>query len=179
MALTLLRHTTPAIASGVCYGMTDLDVAETFAAEARDVVAALPPPDRIATSPLTRCRQLAEHIGEAMNLPVTIDDRLREMDFGTWEGLPWSDIPRAELDLWAANFLHARPHGGESVAMLTARVRAALAEWDNHQSHALIVTHAGVIKAALATDATSQGYNTNIGFGRFVTVPHPFRGISA
>ncbi|WP_341198214.1 alpha-ribazole phosphatase [Hyphomonas chukchiensis] len=174
MALTLLRHTTPAIASGVCYGMTDLDVADTFAVEARDVVAALPPPDRIATSPLTRCRLLAEHIGEAMNLPVTIDERLREMDFGAWEGLPWSDIPRAELDQWATDFLHARPHGGESVAMLTARVHAALAKWDDHQSHALIVTHAGVIKAALANEATAQGYNTTIGFGRFITLREEF-----
>ncbi|KCZ56633.1 alpha-ribazole phosphatase [Hyphomonas chukchiensis] len=174
MALTLLRHTTPAIASGVCYGMTDLDVADTFAAEARDVVAALPPPDRIATSPLKRCRLLAEHIGEAMNLPVTMDERLREMDFGAWEGLPWSDIPRAELDQWATDFLHARPHGGESVAMLTARVRAALAEWQTSESHALIVTHAGVIKAALAKEATSQGYNTNIGFGHFITLREDF-----
>jgi alpha-ribazole phosphatase len=179
MALTLLRHTTPAIASGVCYGMTDLDVAETFAEEASAVLDALTPPDRIVTSPLTRCRKLAEHVAQSHALPVTVDDRLREMDFGTWEGLPWAEIPRAELDHWATDFLHARPHGGESVAMLTARVREALAEWDDHQSHALIVTHAGVIKAALATEATAQGYNTNIGFGRFVTVPHPFRGISA
>ena len=174
MALTLLRHTTPAIASGICYGMTDLDVAETFAEEASAVLDALPPPDRIVTSPLTRCRKLAEHIAQSHALPLTIDDRLREMDFGKWEGLPWADIPRAELDLWAIDFLHARPHRGESVAMLTARVRAALAEWHDHQSHALIVTHAGVIKAALATEATAQGYNTNIGFGRFITLREDF-----
>lgn len=176
MALTLLRHTTPAIGSGICYGMTDLDVADTFAEEASAVLEALPPPDRIATSPLKRCRLLADHVGEALHLPVTVDDRLREMDFGAWEGLPWSDIPRAELDQWAEDFLHARPHGGESVAMLTARVRAALAEWDDHQSHALIVTHAGVIKAALATEATAEGYNTNIGFGRFIPLTQSLRG---
>tara|TARA_R110002020_G_scaffold474460_1_gene705846 strand:- start:24948 stop:25484 length:537 start_codon:yes stop_codon:yes gene_type:complete len=174
MALTLLRHTTPAIASGICYGMTDLDVAETFAEEASAVLDALAPPDRIVTSPLTRCRKLAEHVAQSHALPLTVDDRLREMDFGTWEGLPWADIPRAELDHWAADFLHARPHRGESVAMLTARVRAALAEWHDHQSHALIVTHAGVIKAALATEATAQGYNTNIGFGRFITLREDF-----
>ena len=174
MALTLLRHTTPAIASGICYGMTDLDVAETFAAEARDVVAALPQPDRIVTSPLTRCRKLAEHIAQHHGLPVATDERLREMDFGTWEGLPWSDIPRAEIDQWAADFLHARPHGGESVAMLTARVHAALAEWKTRASHGLIVTHAGVIKAALASEATSQGYNASIGFGRFIKLHEDF-----
>lgn len=179
MALTLLRHTMPAIASGVCYGMTDLDVAESFAQEAADVLAALPRPDRIITSPLKRCCLLAEHVGASLDLPVTIDDRLCEMDFGTWEGHPWAEIPRAELDLWAEDFLHARPHGGESVAILTTRVRAALAEWHNHQGHALIVTHAGVIKAALATEATAQGYNTTIGFGRFVTLSHPSRGTSA
>ena len=49
------------------------------------------------------------------------------MDFGRWEGLPWSAVPRAELDAWAADLMHARPHGGESVAMLLARTRRALA----------------------------------------------------
>ena len=56
------------------------------------------------------------------------DERLREFDFGTWEGVRWDAIPRAELDAWAADFFHARPHGGESVHMLRERVETAIAD---------------------------------------------------
>ncbi|HBF90413.1 MAG TPA: phosphoglycerate mutase, partial [Hyphomonas atlantica] len=49
-------------------------------------------------------------------------------DFGRWEMQPWGDLPRHELDAWANDFLDARPHGGESVAELTARTRAAISD---------------------------------------------------
>lgn len=173
MPVTLLRHTTPAVAPGTCYGISDIGVADSFGQEARDVLSALPPADRIVTSPLLRCRCLADHIAQAAGLSVAADPRLQEMDFGTWEGRPWADIPRAELDLWAADFLHARPHGGESVAMLTARTQAALADVDGAQDRVLIVTHAGVIKAALATGTTAAAYSATIGFGRFITLIPP------
>ena len=87
-------------------------------------MAALPRADRLVSSPLERCRRLAERIGAARGLVPVVDERLREFDFGTWEGVPWESIPRAELDAWAADFLHARPHGGESVQMLHERVAA-------------------------------------------------------
>ena len=66
------------------------------------------------SSPLGRCRALAELIGSAFHLQPAYDRRLQEMDFGAWEGRDWNDIPRTELDAWAADFLHARPHGGAS-----------------------------------------------------------------
>ena len=43
MALILVRHTRPLVADGVCYGVTDLDLAPTFDDEAARVLAALPP----------------------------------------------------------------------------------------------------------------------------------------
>ena len=127
MALTLLRHTRPAGGDGVCYGRSDIGLAADVASEAEALAARLPRPDRIVTSPLARCRRLADHLGARLSLPVAIDPDWQEMDFGHWEGLPWSAVPRAELDAWAADLMHARPHGGESVAMLLARTRRALA----------------------------------------------------
>ena len=174
MPVTLLRHTTPDIAAGVCYGISDLDVAGSFDEEAQAVAGQLPVIDRIVTSPLLRCRRLAEHIAAARRTPVTADPRLREMDFGAWENHAWADIPRAELDLWAKDFLHARPHGGESVAMLTARTRDAIADVSAGQDHVLIVTHAGVIKAALAAGDSAGAYSATISFGGFVTLLPPF-----
>ena len=86
MHLILVRHTRPAVPENVCYGATDLDVASTFEEEAARVIEALPPAERLVTSPLRRCRLLAERIGAARALVPVIDARLREMDFGAWGG---------------------------------------------------------------------------------------------
>ncbi|MEM1086962.1 MAG: histidine phosphatase family protein, partial [Pseudomonadota bacterium] len=129
MALILLRHTTPQVAEGICYGQTDLSLAGSFESEAQAALDTLPEFEAIITSPLERCRQLADFIGLQTNLNVTEDTRLMEMDFGAWEGVAWDDIPRDEIDEWAEDILHARPHGGESVAMLRDRSRTALKGW--------------------------------------------------
>jgi alpha-ribazole phosphatase len=92
------------------------------------------------------------------------------MDFGTWEGRAWDNIPRAGLDEWAADFLHARPHGGESVAQLRARIQAALADFRARPGHHLLVTHAGVIKAALANGPRAADWPPALAFGEFVTI---------
>ena len=170
MALILLRHTTPDVAPGICYGQTDLDVAESFETEAACVDAALPPFERIVSSPLQRCLKLAEFISKRSNIPVTHDPRLMELDFGTWEGRAWSEIARSEIDAWAADFYHARPHGGESVAILRARVRTALEELSDQDRPTLIVSHAGVIRAALARGEAPEDFDTEIAFGGFITM---------
>lgn len=173
MPLTLLRHTTPALGPEVCYGATDIALAPAFAADAAAVLATLPPVGRIVTSPLGRCARLAEHLGARLGLPVTVDPDWREMDFGTWEGRPWTDIPAAEVDAWAADFMDARPHGGESVAMLLARVRRALARCSPEEA-CLAVTHGGPIRAALfAAGAGPESWTRPVPFGGLVALPAP------
>lgn len=170
MALTLLRHTTPDVAPGICYGRTNLNVVDTFAEEALRVVASLPRIDRIVSSPLTRCAKLADFVGERTGLSPIRDARLIEMDFGRWEMQPWGDLPRHELDAWANDFLDARPHGGESVAELTARTHAAISDLNTPDAHTLIVTHAGVIKAAFAALGGEHHYRSTVSYGGHVTL---------
>lgn len=167
MALILLRHTTPDVASGICYGQLDLDVAPGFESEAELAISRLPAFERIVTSPLMRCRKLADLIGQEKQLSVKDDARLMEIDFGTWEGRAWSDIDRGEVDAWAKDFYYARPHGGESVAMLQSRVLQALTDYEDDIQTTLIVTHAGVIRAALAEDQTAASFDTRTDFGAF------------
>ena len=162
MPLILVRHTRPKVPAGVCYGMTDLELAPTFDDEAAAVVAALPPVERLVSSPLRRCRRLAERIGAARGIAPVFDDRLRELDFGAWEGIAWDAIPRAELDAWAADFFHARPHGGESVHMLRERVGTAIADYRRSGVSHAVVTHAGVIKAALAESGHPDGWKATV-----------------
>ena len=173
MRLILVRHTRPEAADNVCHGVTDLDVAATFDQEAARVVAALPAVERLVTSPLRRCLRLAERIGAARGLAPVVDDRVREMDFGRWERVPWEDIDRNELDAWAADFLHARPHGGESVAMLSERVGAALADYRRSGVSHAVVTHAGVIRAARAAAGCADAWTTSVDFGAAVQIELP------
>lgn len=171
MHVILVRHTRPAVSAGVCYGITDLDVAPTFDDEASAILVTLPVADRLVSSPLRRCRRLAERIGAARGMAPTFDERLREFDFGTWEGVPWDAIPRTELDAWATDFFHARPHGGETVHMLHERVEAALAEFRRRDESHVVITHAGVIKAALAQSGHHDGWKATVEFGAVVRLP--------
>ena len=82
MPVTLVRHTQPDVASDVCYGSTDLELADSFASESRVVVNALGDCDLLISSPLRRCRYLADVIGEAFNTEVTHAAR---RDDGVWE----------------------------------------------------------------------------------------------
>jgi len=168
VSIILVRHTRPNIANGICYGRTDLDVVPSFEEESSTVIAGLGPADVVVSSPLQRCLKLADRIAEAMRLEVQVDSRVQEMDFGRWEGLPWSDIARVELDAWAADFLHARSHAGESVAMLRERTLAALDDYRRSDNRYIVVTHSGVIKAALATGDSAQDFQTTTDFGGIV-----------
>ena len=171
MHVILVRHTRPAVPAGVCYGVTDLELAPTFDDEAAAITAMLPRFDRLVSSPLQRCRRLAERIGAERGMVPVFDERLREFDFGTWEGVPWDSIPRTELDAWAADFFHARPHGGESVHMLRERVGTAIADYRRSGVSHVIITHAGVIKAALARSGHPDGWKANVEFGATVRIP--------
>lgn len=161
----LLRHTRPPGAEGLCYGRSDLPPGPDLLPEATRLAGELPPVARIVTSPLRRARELARQIGNHRTLVPQVDPRLAEMDFGRWEGRRWDDIARAELDAWAADLTGARPHGGETVAELLARVAAALDDLGRGAGPVLVVCHAGVIRAALAARQGPAGWQAQIGFG--------------
>lgn len=145
MQLVLVRHPQPDIASGLCYGRTDVTVsAEAVAQLAGSLRAAgLPGALPVYASPLARCALPACALG----VPVTFDLRLAEMDFGAWEMRPWDAIPRVEVDAWAADLLHYRPGGGENVLDVARRV-AAFRDGLHQAGHAgaLLICHAGTMR---------------------------------
>ncbi|GAC1377622.1 MAG: alpha-ribazole phosphatase [Hymenobacter sp.] len=168
MEIYLLRHTAVAT-SGLCYGHHDVPLAPSFAAEAASVRARLPTaaPGRLFSSPATRCRQLAEQFSPA---PV-LDERLRELHFGTWENQPWDALPLAELNPWMADFVGLAPPGGETYGQLQARAVAFLEELlasPAPAGPALVVTHGGVVRALLAHVLglpLAHAFRLNIDFG--------------
>ena len=148
--LWLLRHALVLAEPGLCYGATDLpaDAQATWAAAQR-IAPLLPPGIALLSSPLRRCTALADAIAaQRRDLVVQHDARLAEMDFGGWEGRPWSAIARAEFDAWSGDFADA-PAGlrGESVRAFMRRVAAAHGDWLAGGGDALWVTHAGVLRA--------------------------------
>jgi len=143
--LFLIRHPPPQIAAGICYGRLDVP-ARGVAAVAETLHKELPAGLPVVASPLRRCRELAE----ALHPTPRFVPALMEMDFGDWEGVAWDEIERTALDAWAADLLHHVPPGGESAAMLQARSVAALnALAAEGLAACVVVTHAGVMRAAV------------------------------
>jgi alpha-ribazole phosphatase len=147
----LIRHTTPAVAKGICYGQTDLDVTESFISEAEAIRDVLPAPFAgVHSSPLQRCARLAAHLfpGHA----VTLRPELMELHCGSWEMQPWDDLPNDEIDPWMADFVNTRVPGGESYLDLHGRVTQcfnAIAATDTGGPQA-IVAHGGVLRSILS-----------------------------
>lgn len=146
--LYLIRHPRPDVPEGLCYGQMDVPVAEVelamVAAELASTLQGLGV-TQLWSSPLQRCRLLAERLSGSLKIPVQGDRRLQEIHFGAWEGQRWGDLPRAALDAWAADLLGFTPAGGESVRQLQARVQAWLGTLPANQT-IVVVTHAGVIR---------------------------------
>lgn len=176
MPLLLLRHTRVACSEGLCYGNSEVPLATSFASEAEAILEGLPRPDGILSSPLRRCLELARAIeARYPNAPLRVDNDLREMDLGNWQGRLWSEIPRSEVELWAEDFYHARPHRGENVAMLQERVWRWLDRLCPclQGSTVIGVTHKGVIRAALSWAGVADAWSADIDFGQVVRVQGP------
>jgi alpha-ribazole phosphatase len=152
MKVILIRHATPLIAPGICYGR--LDIAADPAATEAVCRCALSRPStgvmRVWTSPARRCSDLAKAIGLSLAVTVTVDPRLQELDFGAWEGKSWNDVARAELDVWAASPLTFAPPGGESGAMLMMRVHDFCTGLRRDQQNCIVVSHGGPLKVLAA-----------------------------
>ena len=152
MRIALVRHPAPSIAPGVCYGR--LDVGLSSAAEEQIAGLATDPAlqgaKRVWTSPAVRCREPAETIARALGVPLMVDARLSELDFGAWEGQPWEAIGRADLDRWARSPLTFAPPGGESGAELLSRVGDFHAGLRQDQQDCVVVSHGGPLKVLLA-----------------------------
>lgn len=151
MRLTLVRHTSLQIPSGVCYGQTDVDVAASFFQEASLTKHKLNGGqfDAVFSSPLQRCVKLSQVLTTEN---IVHDERLKELHFGDWEMRAWDDIPRDVFDHWAQNYAELAPPNGETFQQLQQRGIAFVEDMlqKHPQGHVLVVTHGGMIRAMLA-----------------------------
>ena len=100
-------------------------------------------PRIVLGSPLERCQAVGRLLVR-QGWSHRTDDGLLELDFGRWDGRPWSTLPRDEIDAWCDDFMDHAPGGGETVRALLQRVR----RFDPGDARVL-VTHGGWLSAAL------------------------------
>jgi broad specificity phosphatase PhoE len=136
---------------------------------AAELASSLPPGIRIVSSPLLRARQTAAVIAAAVPAAaLAFDDRWSETDFGIAEGLTFDELMGIAPDI-AARLADGHVAidwpGGETAASLTARVEAAWRELIGHGTTALVVSHGGPLRIAIARA-------TKLEVGD-VTVPEP------
>lgn len=139
--------------SGRFQGRTDVSLSSEGRAQAQALSRSLRDEqlDAIYSSDLVRARETAAAIAKPHGVDVRLDERLREFDFGGWEGLTWDQIvarfPRAARSGRTSARDYA-PDGGERFALVCDRVRAFLDDArSSSAARVLAVSHAGVLHA--------------------------------
>lgn len=143
MEIHLIRHTKVNIPNGICYGQSDVALANSFESELLGIDFS-EKYAQIYSSPLTRCKQLAEKFSPDFK----IEKNWMEMNFGDWELQTWDEIPKIEIQPWFDDFIHTSPPNGESLIQMRNRIITSFQElYIRHQNEKiLIVTHAGCIR---------------------------------
>ena len=149
MQVYLIRHTTPNIAKGICYGQLDVSIEPTcFEKEFENIQMKLPKGiEQCYSSPLIRCSHLAQRL---FGTPV-IDANLMEINFGDWENIAWNEIPSDKLTLWMNDFVNIKTPNGESYIDLHFRNTQFLNSiLEKEYQKVAVVTHAGNIRSIIS-----------------------------
>lgn len=172
MSVIIWRHPKPINATGICLGHTDLSVdprrTRNLAYKVQQEAKRLQLAPVLHVSPLQRSRGVGEFLAK-QGWQIKVDPLLIEFNFGAWDGLPWEQIDRHEMDSWCGNFADYAPGGAENLKQLFNRVESWLSGTTTETR--LIVGHAGWINAAqmissqqpLPTD--SRDWRSSVSYG--------------
>jgi broad specificity phosphatase PhoE len=149
-------------ADGKLQGQQDIplnDLGRTQAAHAGNILAGLFARDgrneqslAFVASPLGRARSTMELVRGALKLPLAdyaVDDRLREIGYGLWEGSTLAQMQASDPDVFArrqADKWTVSPPDGESYASVQLRMR----DWyDQLNADTVAVAHGGTARALM------------------------------
>lgn len=110
--------------------------------------------DRIIASPLARCAAFAQALAARRGIPLEIDERLREMHFGAWEGRTAAELMAEDADALARFWQNPGaypPPDAEPLRDFQARVLHAWREIirDHAGQRVLLVSHGGPMRVVL------------------------------
>lgn len=153
--VTLVRHGQTASSARMAYsGQSDIPLTDHGREQARETARRLAEAgiDAIVSSPLIRARDTAQAIADATGAPLTIDERLIEVDYGRFEGLDRAGASArfgAAFDAWRADPFGAPVPGMEPLADALERARAGTAAALETHEHPVIVGHQGILRVVL------------------------------
>lgn len=113
--------------------------------------------DRVVTSPVTRAKETADIVCDALGLDCDVDERLYEIELGRLVGMNYEEVMTKYGNLFQKFYDESdsalASFGVETFASVKRRVKSLLEEAaDRHaDSNILCVTHLDPIKAAIAT----------------------------
>lgn len=152
MDITLIRHTSVNVKKGICYGHSDVGLSKSFNSELKEIKQKIVSVkyDLVFSSPLSRCQKLANNLFPNQN--IILDDRLKELNFGNWEGIHWNDIYKSlEAKLFFDDYINTRCPNGESYNDLFIRINTFFQELNLSKNEKIaIVCHGGPIRAFIS-----------------------------
>nr|WP_294930087.1 alpha-ribazole phosphatase [uncultured Flavobacterium sp.] len=176
MEIYLVRHTETICEKGICYGQSDVNLAEPFESVFENILLQLPSEAIIFSSPLQRCVTLAKYIqNNIKTISYEEDKRLMEMNFGDWEMKNWNNIPQEQLNPWMEDFVNIKVSNGESFVELHERTNAFLSEKKSKKinSPVIMVTHAGIIRSFLCHHSAlplKDAFQNKVAFGEVIKI---------
>ena len=157
--ILLVRHgTTEWVDKHILHGITDIPLNENGLRQARESARALKPikASRMYTSPLSRCLQTAEIIGEETGLIPNKLDGLKELNFGWLEGRPFRDHSSQNFNRLIKLYDHfthqvIRAITGEPIGRFRSRVLEAWGRIleENPEGPVIVVGHSAVFNTIL------------------------------
>jgi alpha-ribazole phosphatase len=140
---------------------------------------------QVVSSPLLRCQAAAQDLAQRHNLPLRLDARFKELNFGAWENQPVAEVMARQREaaqaLWQDPLNFCAPDG-EPVAQLRERVLSAWAQLvqEHAGQHVLLVSHGGVMRVlvqhllGLSPEGMSRIAIPYAGFMRFSLSLNPY-----
>lgn len=155
--ITLVRHGKVAGPSAL-YGNTDIVMSEEGSKDLQRGIELLhrgTPVTHVISSPLLRCVHPAQEFSQRYNLPLRVLDKLKEMYFGCWDGVPFSEFDNnqwIELTKFWDTPGDAHAPDGEALKDFAHRIISCWKDIANNTSaqHQLIICHGGVIRIIIA-----------------------------
>jgi len=149
ITIDLIRHGEVAGRKHVARGRTDNPLSDDGWQQLQAVKKCIGRVDKIATSPLKRCRLFAESCDE----PVLVIDDMQEIDFGDWEDKSADEVEdQALLNLFFEDPCDFQSPNGEAFDVFKKRVIKAWEAWlqQDMGEHRILLAHGCVIRVILA-----------------------------
>jgi alpha-ribazole phosphatase len=158
LTLHMVRHgDTSQAAEGIFSGDLDPPLTASGLAQAErvGVLARSLGVTALYCSPKQRARLTAEPVARACGLRPVVDDGLREIAYGSWEGRTESEVKQSEpeaFDAWRTDPSLVAPPGGESAFAIAARALPVVlrARRENPQGRVMLVSHKATIRVIVA-----------------------------